>query len=351
MRPSLVPPTPRRSALFHRIAKPWLLLCGGISVLPAWAEPPTLKDSHRIDNSTLTEEVDEDWVVEDQGTEEHNPSHTAAALTTIQIDETIPQSSDLTHLIDSASGTTIVQLGGLGDFAGLSIRGSSLQQVEIFLDGIPLNPDGASTVNLAELLLWAFQRIEIYRSLPLCGWAVPPWAVPSTWSAKKVQPVVRFPQQPHRTKPARMHAATGYQSPESRSTFYFSLKPSPQKATLNISTTTEPSTTPAMTNKRGETTTTSSSCLDMDVFDGVTTRLLDHSRVVPVSRRGRPRTHPNRLGTSASHHPAQPIEYATQWSTWRLSNAGHTMVAESARKPGRSIGRGQPGTGMDPSPL
>ena len=214
VRPSLVPPTPRRSALFPRVAQPWLLIGGGVCLSPANAETLDPDESSRSERAVATAEVDEDWVVEDSSAEEHNPSDTAAALTTIHIDESIPQSADLTQLIDSASGTTIVQLGGLGDFAGLSIRGSSLQQVEVFLDGIPLNPDGASTVNLAELPLWAFQRIEIYRSLPplWMGSAAMGGAVNLVSTDRPSQGQISGTIASHQT--GRMHAATGYQAPE-----------------------------------------------------------------------------------------------------------------------------------------
>ncbi|MFN7146334.1 MAG: TonB-dependent receptor, partial [Myxococcota bacterium] len=68
-------------------------------------------------------------------------------------------------MVDTASGTTVRRLGGLGDFAAVSLRGSTFRQVELFLDGLPLNPDGASAVNLSELPVSAFERVEIYRGM------------------------------------------------------------------------------------------------------------------------------------------------------------------------------------------
>ena len=72
----------------------------------------------------------------------------------------------MASLIDGAAGTTVVQLGGLGDFSAVSLRGSTFRQVQVHLDGVPLNPDGGDTVNLSELPLAAFSRVEVWRSAP-----------------------------------------------------------------------------------------------------------------------------------------------------------------------------------------
>ncbi|MDP2306920.1 MAG: TonB-dependent receptor [Pseudomonadota bacterium] len=77
----------------------------------------------------------------------------------------LPPGEDLASVIDTASGTTVRRLGGLGDFAAVSLRGSTFRQVEIYLDGVPLNPDGAAAVNLSELPVSAFSRVDLYRGL------------------------------------------------------------------------------------------------------------------------------------------------------------------------------------------
>jgi vitamin B12 transporter len=91
-----------------------------------------------------------------------DPAATSAAVTVIDVADS-PASSDLATAIEAAPGANVRQLGGLGDWSGVSIRGSSFRQVQVDLDGIPLNPDGSSAVNLAELPLWAFSRVEVWR--------------------------------------------------------------------------------------------------------------------------------------------------------------------------------------------
>lgn len=105
----------------------------------------------------------EDVVVESSRPAGPDPMATSASVTVLRPDDRTAASADVAALLDTATGVTVQRLGGLGDYAAISIRGSSLRQVEVFLDGIPLNPDGTSVVNLAELPLAGFERIEVWR--------------------------------------------------------------------------------------------------------------------------------------------------------------------------------------------
>jgi len=65
-------------------------------------------------------------------------------------------------LADSV-GVTVRRFGGLGAFSTVSIRGSSANQVQVYLDGIPLSRARNETVNLGDLPLDSLERIEVYR--------------------------------------------------------------------------------------------------------------------------------------------------------------------------------------------
>jgi iron complex outermembrane receptor protein len=69
-------------------------------------------------------------------------------------------------LIEREAGVHLRSLGGLGAFTAVSIRGSSPNEVAVFLDGIPLNRAGSSSVDLSQLPADALERIEIYRGVP-----------------------------------------------------------------------------------------------------------------------------------------------------------------------------------------
>jgi iron complex outermembrane receptor protein len=88
---------------------------------------------------------------------------TPAAVTVFTIDEHLRPGTDLGQLVGRAPGVQLQQFGDQDDFQGVSIRGSTMRQVAVFMDGIPLNPEGGESVNLTEWPLRALQRVEVYR--------------------------------------------------------------------------------------------------------------------------------------------------------------------------------------------
>lgn len=101
-------------------------------------------------------------------------SATSSSVTVVPVDPRLPGATDVGQALDRVAGATVLQLGGLGDFSAVSIRGSSLRQVQVHLDGVPLNPDGSDVINLSELPLRAFQRVEVWRSNPPASFAAAP---------------------------------------------------------------------------------------------------------------------------------------------------------------------------------
>ena len=86
-------------------------------------------------------EEDDVVVVEGERAEAPDPSRVPAVVTVVEVDESLPAAHDLGEVVEATAGATVQRLGGLGDFAAVSIRGSSFRQVTVCLDGIPLNPD------------------------------------------------------------------------------------------------------------------------------------------------------------------------------------------------------------------
>lgn len=70
---------------------------------------------------------------------------------------------DLAGLVSRAPGVTVRSIGGLGQFSALSIRGSTSEQVPVFLDGAPLGSGGSGIVDLSTQPLDALARVELYR--------------------------------------------------------------------------------------------------------------------------------------------------------------------------------------------
>ena len=116
---------------------------------PAWADEP---DAPRNE----VEEV----IVE---AEARTVNAGSSQVTVIEVDERVPASADVATAVARAPGAVVQRIGGLGDLAQVGIRGASARQVEILLDGIPLNPEGGSAQDLSEWPLRAFERVEVYR--------------------------------------------------------------------------------------------------------------------------------------------------------------------------------------------
>lgn len=71
--------------------------------------------------------------------------------------------TSLPEIIQQSSGVQTKHLGGLDDFATVSIRGSTSEQVSIYLDGILLNQGSGGSVNLATIPTDQIERVEIYK--------------------------------------------------------------------------------------------------------------------------------------------------------------------------------------------
>jgi outer membrane receptor protein involved in Fe transport len=84
-------------------------------------------------------------------------------VTVIDVEQHREQIETVGDALAETVGVQVRRFGGLGAFSTVSIRGSSPNQVQIFLDGVPLSRARNETVNLADLPLDSLARIEVYR--------------------------------------------------------------------------------------------------------------------------------------------------------------------------------------------
>jgi len=72
----------------------------------------------------------------------------------------------ITTLPELLRGVVGVQVKSIGDtLSTVSIRGSTAEQVMVYLDGVPLNRAAGGAVNLADIPLAQVERIEVYRGM------------------------------------------------------------------------------------------------------------------------------------------------------------------------------------------
>jgi hypothetical protein len=89
----------------------------------------------------------------------------AASASVVTPDRTPRSAETLPALLGELPGVSVTRLGGLGALATLSVRGSSPDQVEVYLDGVPLNSATFGGVDLGSLPLGDLGRIEVYRGM------------------------------------------------------------------------------------------------------------------------------------------------------------------------------------------
>ncbi len=70
---------------------------------------------------------------------------------------------DVPRVLQEEAGLRVTRLGGLGAFSLLSVRGSTADQVRLFLDGIPLNTAEGGPVDLSTLPLGPIGAVHVYR--------------------------------------------------------------------------------------------------------------------------------------------------------------------------------------------
>ncbi len=69
----------------------------------------------------------------------------------------------LSDVLKKETGVQIRSSGGMGSFSEVSLRGSSSDQVMVFLDGVLLNDASGGGVNLSNISLFDVESIEVYR--------------------------------------------------------------------------------------------------------------------------------------------------------------------------------------------
>ena len=90
---------------------------------------------------------------------------TPAFFSVIRREDFDGKMESLSEVIEKEAGIQVRQAGGLGSFSTVSLRGSSSDQVMVFVDGILLNDASGGGVDLSNISLSDVEAIEIYRGV------------------------------------------------------------------------------------------------------------------------------------------------------------------------------------------
>ncbi|MBD3391982.1 MAG: TonB-dependent receptor [Chitinivibrionales bacterium] len=86
-----------------------------------------------------------------------------SGVTRLRAEEFAGRFADLPAVLEQVSGVTVRRTGAFGEYADASIRGSSPRQVQVYLDGIPLNVAAGGAVDLSKLSLNSLREVTVYK--------------------------------------------------------------------------------------------------------------------------------------------------------------------------------------------
>ena len=145
-----------RRQIISLLSIPLLLFLSALSI---FAESP--KGAATLDTVIVTAEGLEDTFQTGDVDKEQTP----AFFTVIEREEFEGKMEDLSEVLEREAWIQIRQSGGLGSFSTVSLRGSSSDQVMVFMDGILLNDASGGGVDLSNISLADVEAIEIYRGV------------------------------------------------------------------------------------------------------------------------------------------------------------------------------------------
>jgi iron complex outermembrane receptor protein len=93
----------------------------------------------------------------------------AASCSVVTQDRTPRAAESVPQLLSEQSGVIVTRLGGMGSTATISLRGSTANQVLVYVDGVPFNTATGGGVDLGAIPLGDVERIEIYRGMSPIG--------------------------------------------------------------------------------------------------------------------------------------------------------------------------------------
>jgi iron complex outermembrane receptor protein len=88
---------------------------------------------------------------------------TSASVVVIEREQFEGKIEGLAEVIEKEAGIQVRQSGGLGSYSSVSLRGSTSDQVMVFLDGILLNSGSGGGVDLSTISLSDVESIELYK--------------------------------------------------------------------------------------------------------------------------------------------------------------------------------------------
>jgi len=132
---------------------------GAGEYVPEEEKPTTLEDVQ--DEGEPSADIGEVVV---EGAEETEAAEAPGAFTTVISPEKFDMRvKSAPEILSETAGVDVTSLGGEGQLSKVSIRGSSAEQVVVFVDGVRINSSVTGTVDFSSIPIGSIERIEVIR--------------------------------------------------------------------------------------------------------------------------------------------------------------------------------------------
>lgn len=118
---------------------------------------PVVLSQETVEYSTVVVEASE------TNSDEIEPQYLSSHVSVITRKEFDAKVATVADVMKSESGVQIRQIGGLGSFSTVNIRGSDSKQVNVYLNGVLVNGAFGGVVDLSQFSLENVEKIEVYR--------------------------------------------------------------------------------------------------------------------------------------------------------------------------------------------
>jgi outer membrane cobalamin receptor len=139
-----------------RVASPSKIIAGGAAALMLMLASPRQSPGA----VTLPEEHVTGSVVYD---EEEDKYLSPGMVTVVRPEERAGEQRSLPDLLEDVPGLRVIRLQGRNGYAVASVRGSTSSQVAVYVDGVLMNLQSESAVDLSAISANDVERIEVYR--------------------------------------------------------------------------------------------------------------------------------------------------------------------------------------------
>jgi vitamin B12 transporter len=134
------------------------LLAGGGGLRASAASEPDSVPSYAM--------ASYETVVVAPSSESQAPREDSSASASVVTPNRTPRAAEsVAQLLSEQAGVAVTRMGGMGATATLSLRGSTSNQVLVYVDGVPYNTVTGGGVDVGAIPLGDVERLEVYRGM------------------------------------------------------------------------------------------------------------------------------------------------------------------------------------------